>query len=203
MAKRYYSPTDSDPTTGKILEEEYFGKIDLKGDKRSAAMEFYKQLSGGQSPTKAGFYLPFNAALKFAKAFQPWKDAASPSKKVARDLLDFICDELGLDPDDEDAEHLKFFTSVGSPLDEKHGVDAFIEYRGHRILIDVTKNPAKRFDDSSGDRMIMEQLPDWTEAKNKTAYIEALQKYARYSAEVLQSRPEHTREMATALRAIR
>ena len=203
MAKRYYSPTDSDPTTGKILEGEYFGKIDLKGSKRAAAMELYKQLSRGQSPAEAGFYLPFNAALRFAKSFQPWKDSTSPGKKVARDLLDFICDELGIDPDDEGAEHLKFFTSVDSPLDEKHGVDAFIEYRGRRILIDVTKNPAKRFDDSTGDRMIMEQLPDWTEAKNKAAYIEEMKKYAHYSAHVLRPQPEHTREVGNALRAIR
>lgn len=177
------------------MEEEYFGKIDTRGKKRAAALELYRELSGGKAPVETDFFLPFHKALRFAKAFQPWDDPTMPGTKVSRDLLDFICEELGIDPENEEETELpKFFTSLGSPLDERHGVDAFIEYRGRRVLIDVTKNPAKTFDDSTEDRVIMEELPDWTDLKKRAAYVDALRKYAKHMAGIIRLPVEHTRE---------
>ncbi|MBI5077137.1 hypothetical protein HZB94_02035 [Candidatus Falkowbacteria bacterium] len=182
-----------DGTTGKILEEEYFGRVMVGGEKAAAAQKVFMELSGGQTPEQARGRLPFMSAVRFAKAVQPWQSPTLPKRKVARDLLDFVCEDMGIDPESEEAEHLEFYTSVGSPLD-LHGVDAFIEYRGVRALIDVTKNPAKRFDDSSGDRMIMEELPDWNDPSQKIKYEQELRKYSKHLAMILSEAIEKRRE---------
>jgi len=163
------SPRIPDSTTGKILEDEYFGRVDVSGAKAATARKLFMKLSNGETPEQARGRLSFANGIRFVKALQPWADPTSPKRKVARDLLDFVCEELGIDPESDEAQEVKFFTSVGSPLD-LHGVDALIEYRGARVLIDVTKNPAKRFDDSIGDRMIMEELPYWNEPSQRANY---------------------------------
>ena len=194
MKKRKYAPGAGDDTTGKILEEEYFGKNDTAGVKRAAALALYRELSGGKDPAETDFYLPFSKAITYVKSFQPWGDPTSPETKVARDLFDFTCESLDLNPESQAAEGLKFFTAIGSPLDERHGVDAFIEFDGQRVLIDVTKNPAKKFEDSTADRLIIEELPDWTDPQKRNAYLEAIKKYSEYIAKALRPPFEHTRE---------
>ena len=175
-----------DGVTGGLLEYQYFGALELTTEAQLlAAKKIYQQLSGRAMKNQADGRpprLPFDEAVAFAKGLQPWDDPTMPEKKVAKDLLNFVADELGIEEDSEDEQELKFYTAVGgkkSPLDFYHGVDAFIEFRGTRVLIDVTKNPSKRFEDSNYDRIIMEELPDYGDKKQKSAYEEELRKYAR------------------------
>jgi hypothetical protein len=181
--------------TGSLLEETYFGvSVDRKN--RKAAEDFFKMLSGSEDVAATKGFLPFQKAVRFVKTFQPGTDPTMPSTKVARDLLDFVAEELDIDPDSEEAEELKFYTAVGSPLDRFHGVDAFIEYEDKRALIDVTMNPKKRFEDSSGNRIIMEQLPDYGVKEERADYERELRKYARAVVKILRPPVEHTKEYA-------
>ncbi len=180
-------------TTGKLLEEEYFGVCTLKKNK-TAAIELFRQLSGGKSFDEAKGHLSFERAVAFAKNFQPSEDPTCPSTKVARDLLDFVAEEMGVDPEGDDALELKFYTAVGSPLDFYHRTDAFVEYKGERVKIDVTRDPSKRFEDSSADRIIMEELPDYGVKEERAEYEKELKKYAQAIAGVLKPATEHARE---------
>ncbi len=187
---RYQEAADA---TGRLLEEEYFGVCTLKKNKAEAS-ELFRQLSGGKSFDEAKGHLPFEKAVMFAKHFQPGDDPTCPSTKVARDLVDFVAEEIGIDPDGDDALELKFYTAVGSPLDFYHRTDAFVEYKGSRVKIDVTMDRSKRFEDSSVDRIIMEELPDYGVKEERAAYESALRKYARAVAQILEP-IEHTREI--------
>jgi hypothetical protein len=191
MTKKYYH--DTKDITGKLLEEEYIGVCATRQNKQ-AMLELFKLLSDGKTPLEARNYLPPNKAVRFAKAFQPWDDPTMPETKVAKDLLNFIADELGIEPDSEEEQELKFYTAVGTPLDHKLGVDAFVEYKGKRVEFDVTRNPAKSFEDSTNARIIMEELPDYSDRSQRAAYEQELKKYARRATRILQTPPEPTRE---------
>ncbi|MFH0814932.1 MAG: hypothetical protein V1902_02540 [Candidatus Falkowbacteria bacterium] len=187
---RYQEAAD---LTGRLLEEEYFGVCTVKKNK-TAAIELFRQLSGGKSFDEANGHLPFERAVTFAKNFQPGDDPTCPSTKVARDLLDFVAEEIGVDPEGDDALELKFYTAVGSPLDKYHKTDAFVEYKGQRVLLDVTRNPNKQFDDSSDNRIIMQELPDYGIKEERAQYATELRKYARAVAQIFEP-AEHTREI--------
>lgn len=84
-------------------------------------------------------YVPFDRSLATVKASQPknW-DPHDPSTPVSNDLHALVVDLL-----DEEYDNVSFFTAVGSPLDYYHGVDAFIEYHGQVVTLDVTINKHK------------------------------------------------------------
>lgn len=48
--------------------------------------------------------------------------------------------QLGLG---DEWSQLRFYTAIGSALDHYHGVDAFFEFGGARVTMDITQNPAK------------------------------------------------------------
>lgn len=109
--------------TGGIIERELLGKSELP--------EAYKDI-----------YLPYKKALEVARKMQPF-DPTDPKPRFANDLHATVAEGLGI----EDYGRLKFFTAVGTPLDVKHGVDAFLELKvdkqTHRVTLDVTTNPQK------------------------------------------------------------
>jgi hypothetical protein len=95
-------------------------------------------------------------------------DPSLPKKKWSIDLLNFVSDKLNLDIDSED---LKFYNSLGSPLDEK-GVDCFFSFKNPNtkkeavFTIDLTKNinkPDWKIDDKNPK--------DWKIKRPKTNHL--------------------------------
>jgi len=62
----------------------------------------------------------------------------SETDSTVNDLHAFIADQLT-----EDFNELKFYRTNDSPLDTLFGIDAFFEFRGRVLTVDVTANPHK------------------------------------------------------------
>ena len=84
-------------------------------------------------------YKKYEAAIEDVKNDYPG-NPSDPRPSFANDLHAEVVEALGLD---DKYDEVQFYTAVGSSLDRYHGVDAFFEYNGGRVTLDVTKNPAK------------------------------------------------------------
>ncbi len=94
-----------------------------------------------------GRYVPYAASIKLAKEHQPWEDPVMPSPVFAKKLREAALSSMPRLPQ-ELHRNLKFYTSVGSPLDRYHGIDAFLEFEVTgkdpiRITLDITMKPGK------------------------------------------------------------
>jgi hypothetical protein len=107
--------------TGKLFEEEAFGRC------------------GGSWDGKT--HLDFDDSIEYAKANQPpgWR-TTDPAPRFSGDLFATVALKLGL----EDWSELKLYSAVGSPLDRFHSIDAFFEYKGEIVTVDVTLDDAKK-----------------------------------------------------------
>lgn len=94
-------------------------------------------------------YLSFRESVKKVKAFQPW-DPTDPRPRAANDFHFFVSEALEVE-----CSELGFFTSVGTPLDRYHGVDAFFEYNGRVATVDLTSNGKK--DEYKADLIVHEE----------------------------------------------
>lgn len=74
-------------------------------------------------------YMSFRESTELVK-----RDQSKCSKRLWM-LAELISRRLGAE--------VKAYTSVGTPLDVFHGVDAFFEFRGTMVSIDLTLNPTK------------------------------------------------------------
>ncbi len=102
--------------TGKLLEHELLGRPCQGKEKK---------------------YMPYKEAVKWACSHQPegW-DPTDPPTRWANDLHAYVAEALGL----EDWSELEFYTSLDSPFDTYHGVDAFFLFRGRLVTLDITAN---------------------------------------------------------------
>lgn len=121
-------PVDFAERSGKIHEAFLLGEV------RREDPEYSRVLHELGPDTKG--YLPYRKALELAKRFQPLdaetgkpQDPTNPPKAFPRELRIAIAEKLGL-LKDEDMDRLRYYTTVGSPLDAFHGVDAVIELEG-------------------------------------------------------------------------
>lgn len=76
-------------------------------------------------------HMHYREAMVAARKSQPEKKseiAALLEREVARELGSW---------------DVQYFTAVRTPLDRFHGVDAFLEFRGLVVTLDLTKNPDK------------------------------------------------------------
>lgn len=78
-------------------------------------------------------YVSFRKSCVMVREHQP---AALPI--TARRLRNRVAEQVG-----NGGEHVRLFTAVGTPLDLFHGVDAFFEFKGIVVTIDLTINPHK------------------------------------------------------------
>ncbi|MFZ2523396.1 MAG: hypothetical protein WAW92_03355 [Minisyncoccia bacterium] len=113
---RFREPTGY---TGKISETELFGN--LKFEKGKEQFE----------------YIPRRAAFDAVREMQPF-DPSDPGPDFANAVHALIFEKLEID-----ADELKYYTAVGSPLDVYHGIDAWFEYKGKIVTIDSTLRPDK------------------------------------------------------------
>ncbi len=87
---------------------------------------------------KKAVYMPFKAAMCAVKSKQPVDPTGRPQKPFAQALKRGIVKRLGVL-----YHEVKFYSAVGSSLDVFHGIDAFVEYRGKIVTMDVTMNSQK------------------------------------------------------------
>lgn len=92
-------------------------------------------------------YIPYRESLMIAKNHQPWENPEKPIPIFSKKLRLAVLAAMPKLPQ-EFHKNLKFYTSVGSPLDQYHGVDAFFEFEiaGREpicITLDITMKPGK------------------------------------------------------------
>ena len=85
-----------------------------------------------------GDYTPFRESLRLVEKGQSG-DPSDPESPTMNDLHALIAIALEI----EDWSELRFYTALGSPLDQWHGIDGFFVFRGKRVTIDLTINPEK------------------------------------------------------------
>lgn len=113
--------------TGGMVEKELFGQ---SGYESTEHLDFsdYKYITRGTS---------FNV-LKGMQPFEP----TDPEPDFANTVHYYVYEGLGLD-----AENVKFYTAVKSPLDKFHGIDGWFEIdkdgRLRRVTVDITMNDHK------------------------------------------------------------
>jgi hypothetical protein len=151
---------------------EYSGKeyeFDLLGTIKTGPA-FTKEFDRLGGDVKTG-YLPYNKSIELVKRLQPW-DPTNPTRDFLRELRLALIEELGIEAGQEN--DVKVYTAVGSPLDLKHGVDAFIEVTTEegrqrvirRVTLDISLNPRKA-SGHKADVVITEEIPPPEENEDK------------------------------------
>ena len=166
---------------GRELETDIFGKPKFATE-YSAALKRYARDS------KNGF-LPYEVAQQLIREFY-LDDPTDPSKEFAKDLRLEVCERFELDDDEADA--VKFYSAVGTPLDLFHGVDAWMEIdlgddrRGRfhvEVTLDATLNASKLREGHKAD-VIVGDVP----APDSKDYLDWVNRSAEEIYELLSSR---------------
>ena len=139
--------------TGRLLEEESFGRPLLSEDEKKRYMKYKEAMN----------------LVKDKQAFEP----GDPDPRFANDLHASIAEKLKLD----DYGKLKFFSSVDSPLDYYHGVDAFFEVEGKDgkkriVTIDISGNSKK--DKGKADVLINMPMDGLDPKEDRDDYIKKI-----------------------------
>ncbi len=121
--------------TGGIAEEELLGKVNTK--------EYFEQ------HPDIGTYVPFRDSVEYVKDSQ-FGDPENPRRFFPRSMLEALRGDEVLKEKVPEAVY-KFFTAVGSHLDKRHSIDAFVECVPDpkhntviiRTTLDVTRNTGK------------------------------------------------------------
>lgn len=115
-------------------------------------------------------------------------DPTNPEVQHARDIRLAVIESLGIENlEEEDA--VKYYTAVGTPLDVKMGVDAFIEFtdpethKTSRATIDVTLNTRKLNESYGKADIVIGELPDAIIEEDE--YLEMIDEYGKQIAEKL------------------
>ncbi len=111
-------------------------------------------------------YIPFRESVRLVEANQPW-NPADPSTRGASDLHTQVAMALELENWDE----LRLFSALRTPLDIFHGVDAFFEWQGRVVTLDLTCNQKK--DGYKADLMIRpeDSDDDWNRVGHSIATL--------------------------------
>lgn len=94
-------------------------------------------------------YMPYGAAIDFAKDHQPNPLTRPKTVKELRGKIVALCSDT--------TNPLKFYTAVGTPLDTYHGIDAFFELGGCVVTLDVSGREKELF---KADVLLFAQLND-------------------------------------------
>jgi len=183
----------------RYLGPEY--EFDLADEIKKDDPAYQKELTMSQEKAKARGYqpkqansLPFREAVEITKKFQPG-DPTNPKKDFAREIRLALAEKLGLESDEE-MNRLKFYTSVGGPLD-LHGIDGFftfsyVDKEGRQkecgVSFDITRNPNK--DEAvKADFLIGGDIPDPSDDGFKEAdYLKKIDEYAEKSSSIFQEK---------------
>lgn len=167
--------------TGGQHERDYLWEINYHDPKFIAEVEKRKQPS--KNPAFE-YFMSFRDALELAKKFQPIDktdpkkrrvDPTNPQAPLLRDLRVELIDQMGLSY--EQADQLKLYTSVGSPLDWLHGTDAFIDYNDKIITLDLTLKPTA--EGKKADVIITGDLPAPDDPETEDEYLDKIEEIAK------------------------
>ncbi|MFA6446157.1 MAG: hypothetical protein WCW14_02825 [Candidatus Paceibacterota bacterium] len=100
--------------TGGLFEDEVLGVVKTSWDGKT--------------------YFQFREAMNMVKQSQD----GTPKTEFARKLCDEVAKQLHARPGE-----IKYYTSVRTPLDRFHGIDALLEFEGQFITIDASMNHQK------------------------------------------------------------
>lgn len=115
--------------TGGLLESEVFGETEINEIEK--ALKSLKLNPENLEEYRKNGYLDYVNSIRFTKLVQkkyPDDEEVGPSnpkERFANDIHATLMEELGI----EDSEEVLFYSSVKTPLDLKHGVDAFFEIK--------------------------------------------------------------------------
>ncbi|MBI4433460.1 hypothetical protein HY632_01685 [Candidatus Uhrbacteria bacterium] len=161
--------------SGKMHEEDFAGRVDTNNPAYRTA------LAQAQRPDH---YVPFQAAVRLVKQFQPW-DPTNPGKDLLRDLRLEIVDALKLEG--TQCDRIKSYTAIGTPLDVLHGIDAFLEWEDpttrsiRRVTLDLSRR-MKSPEELKAD-LLIHDLP----APEEDAYLDAIANYGTRAVGKLRS----------------
>jgi len=168
---------------GKVFERDLLGAIDVENPAYQA--ELKKILRPGRDGKPYGERRPL---IDLMKRFQPSKDGQASSQ-----FLEDLRLELSemLQKDEENA--IKTYTSVDTPLDVLHGIDAFIsiddEGKEQLITIDATLDRLKASMGAKAD-VIATDVPDAN--IDEDGYLSAVSRIAKKIHATLKERKDNT-----------
>jgi hypothetical protein len=176
---------ESQRYTGRQHEYALFGEVNVKDPAYLADLAKVIKPDG---------YVNFKDAVELVKKHQPY-DPANPKKDFYRELLIAVQDKLGVDPDKQ-PDAIRVYTAVGTPLDHKHGTDAFITLSEHGretlVTLDASLRPEKIQEGWKADVMIGE-VPD---AENDDAYLDAIDGFAAQISKKLLTKTDEGKRAA-------
>jgi len=159
--------------SGGQYERDYLGQADVQ------SQEFLKEFNKRKQPSeKPGikYWMNYRDSMELAKKFQPIDkgdpeknrvDPANPRAPLLRDIKEALIEQMDLT--DEQADQLKLYTAVDTPLDYLHGTDAFVEYRGKIVSIDITKKASSA--GKKADVVITGELPSPDDPTTENEYL--------------------------------
>lgn len=136
--------------TGRMLESDMFGDARFMLDPLFVA--HYRALA------RRDGYVTFRDAVQLVRDHYPG-NPTNPRRDIPRELRLAVCEQLRLPM--EEWDDIKVYSSVGSPLDRIHGVDAFVIYEPANespriVTLDVTQRPEKLEEGHRADVIIGE-----------------------------------------------
>ena len=131
--------------SGKLVESELLGQAPTEAINTAENDQIEKEKKSGKDI--AGHYLGFRQAQEVARRLQPYSPE-NPGLFFPAGILKKIGERLGVTEEDMKSGSIKFFTALGTILDQKHGTDAFVDInldpkRPISVPLDVTSNPSK------------------------------------------------------------
>ena len=141
---------ESSGYTGRMMEDEFLKRPKLDGAIKPEHLieQDKKKIAGIHAALEHDGFLPYDQAMRILKLIQPYEDPSNPDSQFSKDLMNMIAEKLGLK--EENRDKIKIYTAVGSPLDHKHGIDAFITFDDDDlgeiiVTLDLTKNSNKDY----------------------------------------------------------
>jgi len=172
--------------SGREFEYDLFGKMDTSSPRYKAELQKIASPNG---------YVSYAKALELVKKFQS-QDPTNPDKDFLRELRDAVTEKLRLDTAEE-MERIKTFSSLGSPLDKFHGVDAFLAYeendKEYSVSLDATRRKEKQEEGWKAD-IIISDLPSPEEDEEQ--YMREIEKYAEEITEKIKARKRQEKQKA-------
>lgn len=161
---------------GRVFEARVLGTFDMS--------EAFLERERNLPRKKNGMYKRVDDLFALVEEEYP-HDPEDPPTQIGKDLRIATADALGLAPEEE--KHLKFYTAIGTPVDTRMGVDAYVLYDGGpvpmRVTIDATVNKRKVAEQSSRADVVIAELPDAVHEEDD--YLKEIDEYGQLIAEYL------------------
>lgn len=165
--------TEKDYLGQKVLNEEGIQKLQAEAERQKRAVP----------------YFPWRKAIEFIKNHYYDKVPSEPEARWANDLHFTIFRKLESWDILENIKDLNFYNAIDTPLDIYHKIDAFFEYKGHHVTMDVTDKVGKGLEETKADFVVTEirkKFPDFKEFEGaKEIYFKNLEVLSQGIAEKL------------------